>query len=271
MGSLGVAPAPHAVPPAFLPDPVAGRIHSSTRVVRITDVTPAGRLRLDALARYLQDAAEDDVTDAGWDEGVDWLMRRCVVSLAGYPGHGDRVHVRTFCSGLGLRWAERTTTLTGADGDLIQARAIWVALDRDTGAPTALGPRFHEVYGASTGGRSVSARLSQPGPPPDATARPWPLRASDFDVAGHVNNAVHWAAVEDAIAGEDWLPARAQMEYQAAILPGSEPVLMTARSHGRMDAWLVDGGGGAGGGTRLASARLEGWPRQAAAPSAGCR
>ncbi len=258
MDSLGMAPSPDAALPGFLPDPVAGRVYSSTRVVRITDVTAAGRLRLDALARYLQDAAEDDVTDAGWDEPVDWLMRRCEVSLAGYPGHGDRVHIRTFCSGLGLRWAERTTTLTGADGDLIQARAIWVALDRHTGAPTALGPGFHEVYAVSTGGRSVSARLSQPGPPPGAPARPWPLRASDFDIAGHVNNAVHWAAVEDAVASEDWLPTKARIEYQAAILPGSEPVLMTARSPGRLDAWLVDGLDGAAGGTRLASAHLEG-------------
>ena len=33
--------------------------------MRLADVTPGGRLRLDALARYLQDVAGDDVDDAG--------------------------------------------------------------------------------------------------------------------------------------------------------------------------------------------------------------
>ena len=36
---------------------------TTARTVRGTDVTPAGRLRFDALARYLQDAAEDDLAD----------------------------------------------------------------------------------------------------------------------------------------------------------------------------------------------------------------
>ncbi len=63
---------------AFVPDPVSGRIFATSRLVRMTDVTPSGRLRLDAIARYLQEAAEDDVTDSGWDEPCDWLLRRAV-------------------------------------------------------------------------------------------------------------------------------------------------------------------------------------------------
>ena len=51
----------------FLPDPAHGRVFTTARAVRSTDVTPAGRLRFDALARYLQEAAEDDLAGAGWD------------------------------------------------------------------------------------------------------------------------------------------------------------------------------------------------------------
>ena len=65
----------------FVPDPSAGRIYTTARTVRSTDATPGGRLRLDALARYLQEAAEDDVIDAGWQEPYDWLLRKSAVTV----------------------------------------------------------------------------------------------------------------------------------------------------------------------------------------------
>lgn len=233
----------------FAPDPAAGRVYATSRTVRTTDVTAAGRLRLDAIARYLQEAAEDDVTDAGWDEPYGWLLRRCSLTIGGFPRHGDQVRLRTFCSGLGPRWAERTTTLSGGNGDLIQARAVWVAIAVDTGSPAPLSPEFRRVYGPSAQGRKVSSRLSHPGPG-GGDRRPWPLRASDFDPAGHVNNTVHWAAAEDALAGLDWLPASAELEYSQPILPGCEPCLVVSHSPGGLDLWLMTGP------DRLASARL---------------
>jgi acyl-ACP thioesterase len=87
----------------FAPDPPHGRVFTTDRVVRSTDVTPSGRLRFDALARYLQDAAEDDLADAGWDEPCGWLLRRCEVAVRDYPGFGQRVGLRTFCSATGPR------------------------------------------------------------------------------------------------------------------------------------------------------------------------
>ncbi len=160
-------------PPAFVPDPAHGRVFAASRTVRSTDVTPAGRLRLDALARYLQDVAEDDLADAGWSEPYVWLVRRVAVLVRGYPVHGEPVRLRTFCSAIGPRWAERTTTLAGSAGDLMQARAVWAAVARADGRPSPLGTAFQRIYAASSQGGSVSARLSHPGPPP---CRPAPRR-----------------------------------------------------------------------------------------------
>jgi len=61
----------------FLPPPAAGRVFTAGYPIQRTDVTPDGRLRLDALARDLQDVAEDDVADSGLAEPCDWLVRRC--------------------------------------------------------------------------------------------------------------------------------------------------------------------------------------------------
>ena len=195
----------------FLPPPAVGRVFTAGYPIRRTDVTPDGRLRLDALARYLQDVAEDDVADSGLAEPYGWLVRRCALTIRGYPRGGQRLRLATFCSATGPRWAERTTTVSASGAELIQARAVWAAVARDTGEPCALGPGFHRVYGPAAQGRRVSARLSHPRPDPLAQVRDWPLRASDFDAAGHVGNTIHWQAAEEVLAGLDWLPGRADI------------------------------------------------------------
>jgi acyl-ACP thioesterase len=242
--------------------PAEGRAFTSCRVVGGPDVNTGGRLRLDALARYLQEAAEGDLADAGWRGTYTWVVRRCAVDIANYPRLGQRLQVRTFCSGTGPRWAERTTTLTGGGGEgggageLARATAVWAAVDRDTGRPCPLGEEFHRIYGASAAGRTVSARLSHPRPPgppagpPPAQAAPWPLRVADFDASGHVNNAIYWAAAEDALAGLGWRPAGAEVEFHRPALPGCEPRLLVGpAAHGAW-AWLLDDG------RPLASVRL---------------
>jgi acyl-ACP thioesterase len=202
-------------------------VFAGSRLVRSTDVTSEGRFRFDALARYLQDIAEDDLADAGCPVTYGWLVRRCSVLIRRYPRFGERLRLRTFCSATGPRWAERTTTIAGAAGDMIQATAVWVAVDPATGRPHPLGREFHRIYGPAAQGRSVSARLSHPGPGAADGSRDWPLRASDFDTAGHVNNSVHWAALEDVIAGLGWLPASAELEYHRPITPACRPRLLT--------------------------------------------
>ena len=68
-------PVPEAPGPAttggpgqpFVPDPPRGRVYTTARAVRGTDLGPGlPSSRFDAIARYLQDAAQDDLADAGW-------------------------------------------------------------------------------------------------------------------------------------------------------------------------------------------------------------
>jgi acyl-ACP thioesterase len=248
--------------PALAPEPAAGRVYAARRMVRSTDVTPSGRLRLDALARYLQLAAEDDLADSGLIGSAVWLVRRCAVTVGRMPVMGEQVTLRTFCSAIGPRWAERTTTLTGPDGDLLQASAVWAAVSRQTGRPVPPGEGFLRVYGAAAEGRTVSARLSHPRPADSPAGRPWQLRVADFDTAGHVNNAITWAAVEEVLAGDEFqagrgrpagpgrFPARLEVEYHRAILPGCQPRLVTARDEDADVLWLLSGD------QVLASARL---------------
>lgn len=233
----------------FAGDPAHGRVFSASRTVRSTDATAAGLLRLDAIARYLQDVAEDDLADAALAEPCAWVLRRVAISIAGYPAHGEPVRLRTFCSAIGPRWAERTTTLAAAGQDLIQAQAVWAAVGRADGRPAPLTESFRRCYGPSAGLRAVSTRLSLPAAPAERPGRPWPLRATDFDTIGHVNNSVHWAAVEDVLAPLGWRPAWTEMDYCRPVLAGPDPELVSEAGPGELRVWLRGRAG------RLASAR----------------
>ncbi|MGO8876497.1 MAG: acyl-[acyl-carrier-protein] thioesterase [Acidimicrobiales bacterium] len=240
------------MPDDFAPLPTRGRVYTSERRVRLGDSSPAGRLRFDAMARFLQDVAEDDAEDAHWPAATGWLLRRCAISVAQFPTRTERVELHTFCSATAARWAERTTTIRGDRGGLLQARAIWVAVDVATGRPARLDEVFNQIYGPSADGRKASVRLSLPTPPDDEETprRPWPIRASDIDVWDHVNNAAHWEAVEEEIARLDWLPTAAELEYNEAIVATDAPEVIRHASPAGVDLWLLDKG------RLLASARL---------------
>ena len=137
-----------------------------------------------------------------------------------------------------------------AGGDLIQSTAIWVAVSARDGARCRWASRSTGSTGPPPAAGGVSARLSTRGCRVRGTGRSWPLRAADFDTAGHVNNAVHWAAVEDVLAGLDWLPGHAELEYHRPVLPGAEPELVHQPGPGELRAWLRQGP------QRLASAVL---------------
>jgi acyl-ACP thioesterase len=232
--------------PVFVDCPEAGRRTVAQRRVRLGDVTMSGRLRLDALARYLQDVAADDVDDAGIAGA--WVLRRADLRFGELPKFRDDVELTTFCSGVGPRWAERRTTVhtLGADGTkqiAAESVAIWVYVD-ELGRPTSLEDWFMNLYRAAINGRTVSGRLRHSRPPPTADSRPWRLRLADFDVLRHLNNAISWAAVEDVVgdlaAGRRL--AAAEIEYRSQVDPGDEVELRTTSDAARVDCWLTVGG-----------------------------
>jgi acyl-ACP thioesterase len=180
------------------PFPQAGRAYAEERLVGPGDTAANGRARLDAIVDWLQAIAYADVVDAGLEGVVLWVVRRVAVEVERFPRLGDRVEVRTACSGLGARWAERRTTISGR----VEAVALWVAIDPATLRPARV-DHLAGVYGESAGDRRVRAGLFHPTPPAEAAARPWPLRRADLDVGGHVNNAAYWQALEEELADHD--------------------------------------------------------------------
>ena len=206
----------------LVPRPSRGRVFTGERAVRLGDVSPKGRLRLDAVARYLQDVANDDGADAIGEDAMAWVLRRMTVRIDCFPILRERLTLSTWASGVGSRWAERRTSIEGARGGRVEAAAIWVHIDMASGRPRRLTPGFDEHYLEATGGRAVAARLQHGDPPaaPDER-RPWPARFADFDVLGHVNNAVYAAMVEEAL--DLAAPCEVELEFRGGISRG-DPV-----------------------------------------------
>lgn len=224
------------------PLPETGRSFALQRRVELGDTSRTGRMRLDAVARFLQDIAMADVMAAGLDEPA-WIVRRTRIDVERWPRYLEPVELRTYCWSMGKFAAERRTTILGEGGGAIDTLTLWVRLDPRSGRPTPLTEEFRALYATAVAGRCTEHELRHPAPPPDAMARPWPLRACDFDLRGHVNNAACWAAVEelrDERADAD-LPRTAEMEFRAAIAPGSRVELLNSRASPE-HLWLTTGG-----------------------------
>ena len=223
----------------MLPAPEAGRVFRHAASVGLGDVSPAGRARFDAIARWLQDAAWGDWVDAGLDDGGVWIVRRLHLRVDAFPRFGDALEVATFCSGTGRLWAERRSSVYADGRALVEAVALWVHLDARGVRPRPLPAGFEAVYGAAAAGRRVGARLAHPGEPAEeAVSRPWHFRAADLDLAGHVNNAVYWQVWRrSSWAAEPSGGLVAEIEHRAAADAGPAQIL----SAGAM-RWIVAGG-----------------------------
>lgn len=191
----------------------------------LADAAPSGRVRLDAIAGWLQDVARADVDDALGGEEWLWVVRRTRIRVAAFPRWGEACTARTWCSGTGPMWAERRTTVTGGSAR-VEAVGLWVRIDEERGRPVPPGEACVRVYEESAGGRRVKARLRHPVAPPEAARSAWRFRASELDMAGHVNNAAYWTIVEEELAeGAEPAAFDGEIEFRAGAQAGDAAVL----------------------------------------------
>jgi acyl-ACP thioesterase len=175
------------------------------------------------------------VDETGWGAPSHlWVVRSIRIEVLAPPIEDDRVELTTWSSGRGVLAAARRLSLVGDRGGRVELDSTWVHL-----GPDAKPARIEDFgpYAESTAGRVVTTRLElrEPSPPFERTR--WPLRSSDLDRLGHVNNAAYWHAVEHRLA-ESSLdargPLRARLDHLHALDLGDEVELVESTADGTL-------------------------------------
>jgi acyl-ACP thioesterase len=126
---------------------------------------------------------------------------------------------------------------------VIEVDSTWIHLGPDA-RPARIGAGF-DGYAEAAQGRVASTKLSLPVPSADGNRFAWPLRATDVDRMGHVNNAAYWSAVEHRLAAREpdlRLPYRARLDYRHAIDLGEEVEIAEEIAEGRYGAAFLASG-----------------------------
>ena len=184
----------------------------------------------------------DDVDETGWGSPDHlWVMRHIRVEVVSPPVDDDRVELATWCSGTAAVAAGRRMSLVGDRGGRVEVDSAWIHL-----GPDARPVRIEEfgLYAEAAGGRVVSTRLELALPPTDGKRIPWPLRMTDIDLRGHVNNAAYWQAVEDRLLARGLdlrRPIRASLDHHRAVDLGAEVRLVEVLDDSKLGvAFTVD-------------------------------
>ncbi|NQE87428.1 acyl-[acyl-carrier-protein] thioesterase [Nocardia terpenica] len=202
--------------------------------VRLGDTDGDQRLRLDAVARYLQDIGYDHLTVV--EEGdlhPGWIVRRTVIDVLRPIEFGDRVHLRRWPSALSNRWCNMRIQVRSENGGLIETEMFLIHVDIDAGRPARMSDRFMAPMLAATTEHRLRWRPAlHEHPGADGELWPFPLRVTDIDHYGHVNNAVHWEAVEEALARfpeAQRLPHRVIVEHVGPVMAGDNVLIRAWR------------------------------------------
>lgn len=253
-----------AVSAASLPDRKAGaQFYEVGYRVRTGDVDQDMRVRLDAVARYLQDVANDNL-EATEFSATDpfWIVRRTIIDVIEPVTWPGTVTAQRWCGALSTRWTNMRVRLTAEHETnrfnprprppgLIETEAFWINVN-EKGVPSRLSDEAFTMLSAMTDEHRLRWRSMNPEKAPDASQIDFPdrehvLRITDFDPFKHLNNAAYLEAVEDELVEHPDLvdgPHRVVIEYLRPIVPGTRLILRRVREGDRLNVWLMIPGTG---------------------------
>jgi acyl-ACP thioesterase len=232
------------------PLPDRGNIFRAERTVRAGDCDRNRALRLDGIARYLQDAGFDHIKFANAEDAHPyWVVRRTVIDVIQPAAMLDPVRVARWCSGISSRWCNMRVRIENDKGALIETEAFWINLNASSYLPGRISDEFQALLGESAVDKKLRWKSWLDTPLPElggpASEAPFPLRETDIDVFAHVNNAIYWQAVEQHLAARPDVKdasRRAVLEHHAPIQPAERVVVRTLDEEKAFHIWfLVDG------------------------------
>lgn len=193
--------------------------------LRVGDIDRAGRLRLDAACRHIQDIGQDQLREMGFEETHPlWIVRRTMVDLIRPIEFGDMLRCRRWCSGTSNRWIQNAS-------DSIRPPLRPSTRTRISHHRLEMPARIADDFLAGLHRTTSVDRLRwkgylKPGSRDDASEiHEFPVRVTDIDLFDHMNNAVYWSVIEDYLASHAELlrgPLRVTIEHEAPVALGDK-------------------------------------------------
>jgi YbgC/YbaW family acyl-CoA thioester hydrolase len=172
-----------------------------TYTVRYDEADSYGSLTPTAFLRYMQDIAALDTEDAHMNDDGYWIIKRTIVSFRQPVTLLTRLEITTYGMGFTRITAQRgyDARIVGSEDKdpIISARTIWVYVDA-RGRPARIPARTTEVWfpDGSISPQPDTPWLPFPQDPPEQIV--YPVRFSDIDSIGHMNNAAYVETLDNA-------------------------------------------------------------------------
>jgi len=208
------------------PRPDTGYVYETSWPVATGDVDDRLMLRLDGVARYIQEAGAENLVDSGEAEAhPHWIVNRTVIDVIEPIELPSEVTLRRWCSALSSRWCTMRVELVGAEDGRIETEGFWIAVNAKTMTPLRVSDTLIEKFASTTTEHRLKWRKWLADPETVDVAVAFPLRRTDVDVFQHVTNTAYWHAVHEVMAMEPDVcvpPYRAVVEYRKPIRYGED-------------------------------------------------
>ena len=177
--------------------------------VRHSEVDASGRLKLRALADYLQEAAARHAAHIG--VGVDdlagrnllWVLSRIVIIIENFPGPAEQINVETWPRSPEKLFAMREFVVHGKNGlPVCRASSAWLLLDAKNFRPKKI-ETLGSVIPRNEGNPFLVKTLAKLEPVESTKMFTQQIRPSAIDINGHLNNAEYFALAQDALAAKN--------------------------------------------------------------------
>jgi acyl-ACP thioesterase len=208
--------------------------------VRSYDVDLHGKVFLDVLLSFMQDAASNHVDSLGvgyahlLEMGRFWVLSRISMIIERYPAWGDGLRIRTWHAGEDRLFGLREFRIHDSKGETVaSAASAWLMLDTGSRRPSRPSELYNRLSIPLGHSRSTERLEKLPGVASmDREAR-HRVQYSDLDVNDHANNARYLEWVLNSYGREHILDhevSRCEMNFLAECGYGDEIGIRTERT-----------------------------------------
>lgn len=213
--------------------PSEGYVFHTSWPMMTGDIDDQLNLRLDGVARYIQEAGARNLVDAGEAEAhPHWIVNRTVIDVVEPIEWPNDLTLSRWCSALSSRWCTMRVDLVGSEGGRIETEGFWIAINEKTLTPSRVSDTLTAKFASTTAEHRLKWRPWLTNPDQVDTVRPFALRRTDIDIFQHVTNAAYWHAIHEVAAEVPDVcraPYRAVVEYRKPIRFGEDVTIGSAR------------------------------------------